>query len=41
VSFREKWKAALSGNAKEQRRQRGKHRAEPGYRPGMNRKPPG
>jgi hypothetical protein len=40
VSFREKWKAALAGSAKEQRRQRGRHRAEPGYRPGMNRKAP-
>jgi hypothetical protein len=40
VSFREKWKAALAGNAKEQRRQRGRHRAEPGYRPGMNRRAP-
>ena len=39
--FRAKWKAALAANAKDRRRQRGKHRAQPGYRPGMNRRDPG
>lgn len=36
------WRKALAGNAKAQRNKRGKHRAEPGYRPGMTRRqPPG